>query len=153
MDDFKIGQLTKEIVAAKLRELPDPCVAAVKLSTDTLRVALKGLEAGSTGDAAVVQDACQGCMTALLLNDQNLPHGAVLLLESVVELAAELNLDQMELMKSALRGISDMKRFAPNAVAEISNALEARFTGAGQAFDALCREVQPSGTPGAAPKG
>ncbi len=139
--EFKIRQLTKELVAAKLRELPDPCAAAVKLCADTLRVALKGLEAGSTGDGAVVEDACQGCMTALLLNDQNLPRGAVLLLESVVELAAELNLDQMELMRSALRGVSDMKRFSPQSLHEISTALEARFTGAGQAFDSICGEA------------
>ena len=141
MDDFKIGQLTKELVAAKLRELPDPCAAAVKLSIETLRVALKGVAAGSTGDSAVVADACRGCMTALLLNDQNLPRGAVLLLEGVVELSAELNLDQMELMRCALRGVADMKRFAPQTLADISNAVEARFTGAGQAFDALCSEV------------
>ena len=141
MDDFKIGQLTKEIVAAKLRELPDPCVAAVKLSIETLRVALKGLAAGSAGDSAVVEDACRGCMTALLLNDQNLPRGAVMLLEGVVELSAELNLDQVELMRCALRGVADMKRFAPQHLADISNALEGRFNGAGQAFDALCAEL------------
>lgn len=154
MDDFKINQLTKELVSARLRELPDPCAAAAGLVSETLTVALKNLPPGSVAESRVVEDACQGAMTGLLLNDQNLVRGSVLILESVVELAGRLNLDQPEMMRSALRGIADMKRFVrPEMLYEIQAAIEARYQGAGLAFDALCQEPSGHETPAVQPRG
>ena len=139
MEDFKISQLTKEIVLSRLREMEDPCRAAADLVGSTLEVALKGLEPGTVAESRIVEDACQGGMTGLLLNDQSLMRGAVLILETVCDLAARLNLDQPEMMRSALRGIADMRRFVrPEMLAEIRAAIEGRFHGAGLAFEKLC---------------
>jgi hypothetical protein len=148
MDDFKISQLTKELVSARLRGLEDPCAAASDLVRSTLEVALKGLPPGTIAESRVVEDACQGAMTGLLLNDQNLVRGAVVILEKVADLASALNLDQPEMMRSALRGIADMQRFVrPEMLAEIRYAIEARFHGAGLAFEALCQEGSGRETP------
>jgi hypothetical protein len=144
MEDFKISQLTKEIISEKLRQLPDACRAAADLYKQTLRVALAGLEAGSAADNRVVGDACQGAMTALLLKDHSLPKGAALILEATVELAAELNLDQVELMRSAVKGIADMRRFVPeDKLHDIREAIDAQFNGVGAAFDGFCAEAAP----------
>lgn len=152
MDDFKISQLTKELVTARLRDLEDPCAAAAELVRSTLEVALRGLPPGTVAESRVVEDACQGAMTSLLLNDQNLVRGAVLILEKIVDLAAALNLDQPEMMRSALRGIADMQRFArPEMLAEIRYAIESRFQGAGLAFEALCQEASGRETPAKPP--
>lgn len=152
MDDFKISQLTKELVTARLRSLEDPCAATADLVKRTLEVAVNGLEPGAVVESRIVEDACQGGMTGLLLNDQNLPKGAVAILEAVVELAGRMNLDQMEMMRSCLRGIADMKRFVPpEAIADIQAAIEARFTGAGQAFKELCAQSSGRETPASPP--
>lgn len=145
MDDFKISQLTKELVTARLRELEDPCAAAAELVRGTLLVALKGLPPGAAAESRVVADACQGAMTSLLLNDQSLTRGAVLILQRVSDLASELNLDGPEMLRSALRGIADMRRFArPETLADIRCAIESRFQGAGLAFEAFCAEPVPA---------
>lgn len=142
MDEFKINQLTKELVTARLRALEDPCAATADLVRRTLEVALKGLEPGTVAESRIVEDACQGGMTGLLLNEQSLTKGSIAILEAVVDLAGKLNLDQPEMMRSAMRGIADMQRFVPSAaMGEIQIAIEARFHGAGVAFEALCREA------------
>jgi hypothetical protein len=147
-DDFKISQLTKELVTARLKQMEDPCAAAAALVKDALSVALKGLPPGAVAESRVVEDACQGAMTGLLLNDQPLHRGAVLILERVVDLANALNLDQTELMRSALRGIADMRRFVRiEVLGDMRQAIEARFHGAGLAFEALCAEPTPDPSP------
>lgn len=158
MDDqeFKIRQLTKELVSAKLAELGDPCAAAAELVRRTLEVALQGLPPGGAAEGRVVEDACQGGMTGLLLHEKDLPKGAVLILDAVVELAGRFNLDPTELMRAAMRGIADMARFTGAAVLfEIEGRIEARYQGAGGAFRALCEEAerrQPSLKPPVAGK-
>ena len=153
MDEFKISQLTKEIVSSRLREMEDPCRAAAQLVGKTLEVALNGLQPGAVAESRIVEDACQGGMTGLLLNEQPLTRGAVLILEVICDLATRLNLDQPELMRSALRGIADMRRFVrPEMLVEIQAAIEARFHGAGLAFQALCAEPSGHETPAVPPK-
>lgn len=139
MDDFQIGQLTKELVAIRLKKMADPCAAAAELVKKTLTVALKGRLPDDPGNAALITDACQGGITAMLLADQHLPKGAALLLEAVVELANECNLDPAACMRAAMLGISDVRRFArADQVHEIAREIETRYMGAGEAFsDAL----------------
>lgn len=148
MDPFKVSQLTKEIVLARLREMADPCVAAAALVKRTLEVAFKDLKPGSVAESRIVEEACQGGMTALLLNDQDIVRGAVAILEAVVDLAHGFNLDQQEMMRSALRGIADMRRFAsPDILVAIRAAVEDRFHGAGLELEALCKEPSGSAKP------
>ena len=59
MDDLEISKLTKEIVAERLKELPDPCSVAAGLLKDTLRIALKGMRPGWVSGGRVVDGACQ----------------------------------------------------------------------------------------------
>ncbi len=141
MDDFRIGQLTKELVALRLKKMADPCAAAADLVKKTLAVALKGRQPEDPGNLTVITDACQGGITAMLLADQNLPKGAVLLIEAVVELASEFNLDPPLCMQAAMLGISDVRRFArPDQVHEIAREIETRFMGAGEAFSEALAE-------------
>lgn len=137
MEEFQIGQLTKELVAIRLKKMTDPCAAAADLVKKTLAVTLQNTPPEHA--AKVISDGCQGGITGLLLADQNLSKGAVLILEAVAELAAEHHVDPQEALKAALRGICDMRRFVrPDQLTEIQNEIEAHFDGAGQAFvDAL----------------
>lgn len=141
MNENRIHQLTKEIVSARLKQLEDPCVAAATLVRRTLEAALKDVTPGTVAESRLIEDASQGGMVALLLNEQNLSRGAVLILEAVAELASQLNVDQPEMMRSALRGIADMKRFVrDDTLTEIRSEIEGRFHGAGMAFEALCEQ-------------
>lgn len=141
MDDFKIGQLTKELVAIELKKMVDPCAAAAELVKKTLAVALKSAPTDDSGRLNLIVDACKGGITGLLLAEQSLARGAVLMVEAVAELSTEFNLDPAEAMKAALRGISDVHRFArADQLQEIRHEIETRFMGAGEAFSEVLDE-------------
>ncbi len=141
MEDFKIGQLTKELVAIQLKKMVDPCAAAAELVKKTLAVALKGAPLEDPNRSQMIVDACKGGITGLLLADQNLSKGAVLIVEAVAELSIEFNLDPAEAMKAALLGISDVHRFArADQLHDMGREIENHFMGAGQAFDEALAE-------------
>lgn len=149
MEDFKIGQLTKELVVARLRKMTDPGAAAAEVVKKTLAVTLKSTPPAES--AQVIADGCKGGITGLLLADQDLARGAVLLLQAVSELAGESGLDPQEAMLAALRGFSDMRRFLrADQLSQMENELEARFHGAGNAFaEALVESRRTEKTPAA----
>jgi hypothetical protein len=149
MEELEIGQLTKELVAIRLKKMADPCAAAADLVKKTLAVALKGRTTTDAGVCKTITDACQGGITAMLLSDQNLAKGAVLILEGVAELAQELNFDPAACMRAALVGISDVRRFArPDQLHEIAREIETHFMGAGAAFsEALADSRRGAQTP------
>ena len=143
--DFRIRQLTKELVSAKLGERGEPCAIAADLVRRTLEVALQGLALGAVAESRVVEDACQGAMTGLLLHEKDLAKGAVLILDAVVDLAGRLNVDGTEMMRSAMRGIADMRRFSgPAVLSAIEAAIELEYQGAGSAFRAILAESSTS---------
>ena len=140
-DDFKIGQLTKELVAIRLKKMADPCAAAASLVKQTLIVAIKGITPGGAGQAKVVEDACRGGITGLLLAEQNMGRGAVLILEAVCELSSEMDLDPTAMMQSALRGIADMHRFLrPDQLSGIEREIELHFLGVAEVFAACVQD-------------
>lgn len=144
-DAFELGQLTKELVAVKLKRMADPCATAADLVKQTLAVALKTIRDDAPARSKAIGDACRGGITGLLLADQNLARGAVLLLEAVVELSGHLDLDPGESMRSALRGLSDLKRFLrAEQLDEIEREIGRHFMGAGEVFAGLLREEQPA---------
>lgn len=146
-EEFKIGQLTKELVAIKLKKMADPCATAANLVKQTLSVAMKGLKQGDAGQGELIEDACRGGITGLLLAEQNLGKGAVLILEAVAELSSELNLDPTEMMRSALKGIADMRRFLrTDQLYAIHRDIEMHFMGAGEVFAQLI-QVKPEAKP------
>lgn len=136
MDEFKIGQLTKELVAEKLRRMDDPCAEAARLVRKTLGVALRNAQPGTEiGLGPVIEDACWGGMTALLLAEQSLSKGAVLVIHELSELATELQLDPTETLRSALRGIAGLDRvLRADQLDEIRAAIKLSFVGMDEAF-------------------
>lgn len=152
MDQMRLAQLTKEMVAEQLRLLGDPCLAAAMVVRQTLAAALQALPPGQTACARVIEDAVQGAMTALLLADQSLARGAILILEAVAEVATEHHQDPTESMRAALRGLADLKRFvAPDRLDGIRLEIDAHYMGAGEVFAEHLRSVEPAKRSGAAP--
>jgi hypothetical protein len=142
MDEVRIGQLTKEMVAEELRRLGDPCAAAAAFVRKTLAAAFDGPSAlGSAPVDLVVEDAVKGAMTALLLADHSLARGSILVLEAVVEVSAERQLDPTVAMSAALKGLADLRRFVePSRIDDIRLEIEAHYHGAGEAFSGYLRE-------------
>jgi hypothetical protein len=142
MDEVRIGQLTKEMVAEELRRLGDPCAAAAAVVRKTLAAAFDGPAAsGGVPVELAVEDAVKGAMTALLLADHNLARGAILVLESVVDVSAERQLDPTAAMTAALKGLADLRRFVePERIDDIRLEIEAHYHGAGEVFSGCLRE-------------
>jgi hypothetical protein len=135
MEDFKINQLTKELVVSRLKNMADPCAAAAELVKKTLIVALKGIPPGDSRFISIIRDACQGGMTGLLVAGQNLPKGTILLLEGVSEVSTSMGFDPTLAMQCALEGIADLHRFVNHEQMEaIKTEIDAHMMGAGDAF-------------------
>lgn len=151
MDEFKIDQLTKELVAAELNRMEDPCATTANLVKQTLAVALNGLQPGGAGPEKIIEDACRGGITGLMLAQHNIGKGAVLILGAVSELAGQYNLDPTQLLRSALRGIADLRRFlGPEDLHLLQHQIECHFMGAGEYFSVLLQEpfsAPPAKTP------
>ncbi len=146
MDELRIHQLTKEMVAEELRQLGDPCAAAAAVVRKTLSAALASPPDG-TARERVVEDAVKGAMTALLLADQSLSRGGMLVLATVAEVAAETHMDPTEAMRAALSGLADLRRFVdPTRMEEIRIEIEAKYMGAGEVFNDFLRAPVTSTT-------
>jgi hypothetical protein len=147
MDELRLHQLTKEMVAEELRRLGDPCAAAAAIVRKSVGAALKNLPEG-TEASRVVEDGVKGAMTALLLADQSLPRGGMLVLEAVLAAADEAHADPTETMRAALLGMADLRRFAdPARIEEIHAAIEAKYMGAGEVFVEFLRAPVADGRP------
>lgn len=144
MDQLRIHQLTKEMVAEELRLLGDPCVTAADVVRRTLKGALQSPPEG-TVPARIIEDAVRGAMTALLLAEQNLARGAMLIIAAVLDVSASV-VDPTEAMRAALKGVADLRRFAdPDKLEGIRVEIDAAYMGAGEAFVEFLREPLPGG--------
>jgi hypothetical protein len=142
MDELRIVQLTKEMVAEELRLLGDPCAAAACVVRKTLMAALQGTAPGDTPPARVIEDAVKGAMTALLLADHSMTRGAILILEAVMDTASKRDLDPTDSMRAALKGLADLRRFVdPSRIDDIRLEIEAHYMGAGEVFMEYLRGV------------
>jgi hypothetical protein len=147
MDELRIHQLTKEMVAEELRILGDPCAAAAAVVHRTLSAALQSPPEG-TAHARIVEDAVKGAMTALLLAEQSLPRGSMLVLEAVVDVADKVHMDPTEAMRAALLGLSDLRRFVdPARIDDIRLSIDAKYMGAGEVFVEYLKAPAPPPTP------
>jgi len=132
MDELRIVQLTKEMVAEELRLLGDPCAAAASVVRRTLMAALQGAAPGDTPPARVIEDAVKGGMMALLLADHSLTRGSILIVEAVMDVASKRDLDPTDSMRAALKGLADLRRFVePARIDDIRLEIEAHYMGAG----------------------
>lgn len=140
MERFQVGQLVKEMVIARLKQIDDPCEAAAEVLDKTLGIALKDARELDAGAREAVFSAVNGAMVGLLLCHQDLVRGAVLALQRVKGVADRGHLDPTELLHLALRGIADLRRFAdPEQMHKIGFAIDCEFMGAGQVFNELLR--------------
>jgi hypothetical protein len=141
MDQFRVEQITKEMVAEELRLLGDPCAAAAMVVRKTLQNALKD-PAVRAEHERVIEDAVRGAMTALLLADQSLARGAILILEVVADNAMERHLDPTDCMRAALKGLADLRRFVePERLDDIRLQVESHYMGAGEVFVEYLRQA------------
>lgn len=140
METFNLGQLTKEMVASRLRELEDPCAVAAKILEDALTAALRTAKEFGPEQKAMVSEACHGAMIGILLRHQDLARGAVQALRAVCAATQTLCLDPTEVMTLAIIGIARIANVASGQqLHDIVYALEEEFMGAGEAFRELCR--------------
>lgn len=145
MDELRLVQLTKEMVAEELRLLGDPCAAAAAVVRKTLMAALQGSAPGDTPPTRVIEDAVKGAMTALLLADHSMTRGAILILEAVMDTASKRDLDPTDSMRAALKGLADLRRFVdPSRIDDIRLEIEAHYMGAGEVFMEYLRGVPVS---------
>lgn len=143
MDELRLVQLTKEMVAEELRLLGDPCAAAASVVRKTLMAALQGSAPGDTPPARVIEDAVKGAMTALLLADHSMTRGSILIVEAVMDVTAKRELDPTDSMRAALKGLADLRRFVdPARIDDIRLEIEAHYMGAGEAFMECLRDVR-----------
>ena len=143
MDELRIHQLTKEMVAEELRILGDPCAAAAAVVQRTLTAALQSPPEG-TPPERIVEDAVKGAMTALLLAEQSLAHGGILVLDVVIDVAAKAHLDPTVAMSAALRALADLRRFVdPARIDDVRLAIDAKYMGAGEVFVEYLRAPLP----------
>ncbi|MBI3298404.1 MAG: hypothetical protein HYZ75_09595 [Elusimicrobia bacterium] len=137
MEDFKVAQFTKELVAIRLQRLEDPSLAAAELIRKTLHTALKALPPGPER-GKVIEDAVRGGMQGLILADQDVPRGGVAVVEALAELAQDLGLDPSETLMSGLRGLAGLRRLVrPDQLDKLRHEIDSRYDGAGEAFCAF----------------
>jgi hypothetical protein len=142
MDRFNLAQLTKVMLAARLKEVPDLAEATRQVVHETLKTYLRNLPPGSPELKEGVREVARGAVTALLIRDQRLPRGTVHVLKGVELAAASYRLDPSEALAWALEGIADLKRFVPlDALLWISQEIEREFMGTGEAFRACLDRV------------
>ncbi len=142
MDELRLVQLTKEMVAEELRLLGDPCAAAASVVRKTLMAAFQGAASGDTAPARVIEDAVKGAMTALLLADHSMTRGSILILEAVMDVAGKRDLDPTDSMRAALKGLADLRRFVdPSRIDDIRLEIDAHYMGAGAVFMEYLRDV------------
>ncbi len=145
MDEMRLAQLTKEMVAEEFRLMGDPCATAANVVRKTLMAALQGAAPGDTPPATIIEDAVKGAMTAILLADQSVSRGAILVVEAVMDVAAKRDLDPTESMSAALKGLADLRRFVdPARIDDIRLEIEAHYMGAGEVFKEYLRGVPAS---------
>lgn len=129
---FKVGQLTKELVAMNLKEVQNPCAEAAWLVRQTIVVALK---AKPDEARSIVSDACYGGLQGLLISDQDLSCGALMILSALCGGSAEIPVDAALMRRYCIEGLARISKFVSGQdLTAISRALEKRQQGAGQSF-------------------
>lgn len=147
-DQFNLGQLTKEMVVSRLKEVEDAPAAAAEIVTKTIISAVKSTRAAGQSPRDTVAEITWGAISGLILIEKDLPRGAALLLKGLAEVSASLDLEAADLMTWSLEG---MARIAPVATPEIRarlrEAIETEFMGVGEVFDGLCEQAKNQAPP------
>lgn len=143
MEIIPIRQLTMNMVAAELRLSADACERAAAIVRRTLELTLKVTPAGAAREE-VIEDAVKGALTALYLADNNLAHGALLIVQAVLD-ASAASTRPSEALAAALTAVVKLRRFAaPNRLEEIGKQVDAQYEGGGKMFDLILRTTSPA---------
>ncbi|MDE2292312.1 MAG: hypothetical protein KGL53_09540 [Elusimicrobia bacterium] len=143
MKEFKVGQFTKELVAARTAGSPDPCAAAADLIRETMRVALKNFRVDDSGAEKVFEDAVRGGMQGLLLKGQDVVVAGVLTLQGLVELSVQGGWDPGIAWRGALRGLAGLRRLLTHYELEgLLRNIEGAFPGRSGDFTSML-DAQP----------
>lgn len=139
MDDFNLEKLAKEIVVARMKDLPDAPSAAGLVAAQILAKAVASTQARQAPRDTVVA-VCRGLMSGMLLLGKDLPSTAVAILKQINLVAESTQQDPAELMTWALEGIAPVAGIAGRQTRDaVEEAIEAAFMGAGQAFASVCQ--------------
>lgn len=148
MDELRIVQLTKEMVAEELRLMGDPCATAASVVRKTVDAAFLSTSPDEFRSSQVIEDAVKGAMTALLLADHSMARGSILVVEAVMDVAEKRALDPTESMRAALKGLADLKRFVdPARLDDIRLEIDAHYMGAGEVFIEFLRAIPQQALP------
>jgi len=138
MDDFNLEKLAKEIVVARMKDLPDAPAGAGLVAGQMLSKAVAGTQARQAPHDTVVA-VCRGLMSGMLLLGKDLPSTAVAILKQINVVAETTNQDPAELMTWAIEGIAPVANIAGRTTRyAVQEAIESAFMGAGQVFDSTC---------------
>lgn len=148
---FKVTQLTKELVAAELRSAPDPCLLAAQLIAKTLAVALKAVPRGDRAAGLAIEEAVRGGLQGVLLAKYDVAKAGLMTVREMARLSRDLDLEATETLMATLRGIASLKRLVPAAdMNRLRIDIDAEFSGAADALSDLLRQVPDPGRAGAA---
>jgi hypothetical protein len=137
--EYDFEKLAKEIVVEKLKNAQDPASVAGEIVHKIALAALKGTKDRQEPRVTVVA-ACRGAMAGMVLIEKDLPKTAVALVAQMASIAHESGLDPAECMTWAMEGIAPVVKVAPAGSADaVGDAIEERFMGAREAFNAVLK--------------
>ena len=139
--EYDFEKLAQAIVVEKLKDAADPVAAAGEVVYKIAVSALKATNARQEPRVTIAA-ACRGVMAGMLLIDNDLPKTAVALLDQMAMIAGESNLDTAECMTWAMEGIAPVVKAAPPGASDaVGAAIDDRFMGAREAFQAILDAV------------
>lgn len=142
-DNLNLGQLTKEMIVAQLREAKDAPAFAADIVKQTILASIPSIKASGRQPKDSIEEICFGAISGLLLIEKNLPRAAVLILGKMAEISQKVGIDPSELMTWAMEGIA---RIAPMTTIQIledtRTLIEHEYMGAGGIFYSLCQKYQ-----------
>ncbi len=138
-DQYNLGELTKEMVASRLKSLEDAPAVAAEIVKKTIVAGVQGTRHAGQSPQVSVQQICRGAVAGLLLIDKDLPKSAVCMLDKMAEASQEIQLAPEDLMTWAMEGIASMANVIPLDVqGRIRDAINDKYMGAGEVFEKLC---------------
>lgn len=140
-DRLDLGKLAKEIVASRLKDVPDTAAVAAEVVKKTIVAGVGAARARGEDPHLTVQDVCKGSMQGLMLIDKDLPTAAAAILGQLSDAAQELHLDPQELLTWALEGFAKLSAILqPEDLYKIRDGINKQYMGAGDVFDKLCKQ-------------
>jgi len=141
MDTFNMGQLTKEMVSGRLKEMEDPCAAAAEVMEKAMLSALRNAKEFGPAERSMVAEMCYGAITAILLRHQCLSRGGIEILRAAGAAAGALHIDPTEMMTQAIRGLARIRSVcSKDQLQDLSYGLDREFMGAGERLREECQE-------------